>query len=393
MKNINLVYLNNGFQFTDEVIEHHNKIGWLGREPLPLEILCQLTSHTTYDNTKYTFNIVHNLNGEVPTNAINLFPIDFQSFPISYEGHGQSYTLSDFGKLIDEKIKECVSFNLPNTVFLMYTSTEPYFFDANMYFVKLAEQYPDIKFILSGSGETEDYFGNYEEHLKQKTNVSKIHKLWYLDRVHYITSILQKGTHVDLNQIAPPEHAKDYKDVTNRFLLTMRNCRSHRLLISYYMESKGEKLEDVTYSRNFSLSPNFLSKITSNPDTKEEFPYHVHLMTTAMHDLLLKEKLTEKEVTGITHTMYSRPHVIDLKDLNDRGVPGPWLYDTGFIALIPGGEPYGYGYVDEKQMFPMYFKTPFITVGCKGLYEELEKLKSTSVFIKNGEIVCNSEPT
>jgi len=97
-------------------------------------------------------------------------------------------------------------------------------------------------------------------------------------------------------------------------------------------------------------------------------------MTTAMHDLLLKEKLTQKEVTGITHTMYSRPHIIDLRDLNDRGVPGPWLYETGYISLIPGGEPYGYGYIDEKQMFPMYFKKPFITVGCKGLYEELERL-------------------
>lgn len=375
MKNINLVYLNNGFQFTDEIVEHHNKIGWLGREPLPLELLCQFTNESTYDSDKYNFNVVHNFNGELPEeDAINLFPIDFQSFPIAYEGADQTYSLSDFGKLIDEKIKECVKWQLPNTVFLVYTSTEPYFFDANMYFVNLSEKYPDAHFILSGSGETEDYFGNYDTHLKQKTNVSKIHKLWYLDRVHYITTILGKGTHVDLNQTVPPENSADYIDVKNRFLLTMRNCRSHRLLISYFMETKGKKLEDITYSRNYSMSPNFLSKITDNPETKEEFPYHMHLMTTAMHELLLKEKLTEKEVTGITHTIYSRPHVIDLKDLNDRGVPGPWLYDTGFIALIPGGEPYGYGYVDEKQMFPMYFNTPFITVGCQGLYEELERL-------------------
>ena len=374
MKNINLVYLNNGFQFTDEVIEHHNKIGWLGREPLPLETLCQLTNDTTYNSDNYTFNVIHNLTGEVPADAVNIFPIDFQSFPISYEGSGQSYTLSDFGKLIDEKIAECVSYNLPNTVFLIYTSTEPYFFDANMYFVKLADQYPDVHFVLSGSGETEDYFGNYEAHLKQKTNVSKIHKLWYLDRVHYITSILGKGTHVDLNQTIPQEHSSDYGNLKNRFLLTMRNCRSHRLLISYFMETKGNKLNDVTYSRNFSMAPSFMAKIYNNPETKSEFPYHVHLMTTAMHDLMQKENLTEQDITGITTTIYSRPHVIDLKDLNDRGVPGPWLYDTGFISLIPGGEPYGYGYVDEKQMFPMYFKKPFITVGCKGIYEELKRL-------------------
>ena len=97
-------------------------------------------------------------------------------------------------------------------------------------------------------------------------------------------------------------------------------------------------------------------------------------MATAMNDLLEKERLTEKEITGITKVLYSRPHIIDLQSLNDRGVPGPWLYNTGHIALIPAGEPYGYGYVDEKQMFPMYFKTPFITVGCKGIYQELKRL-------------------
>ncbi len=99
------------------MIEHHNKIGWLGREPLPLETLCQLTNDTTYNSDNYTFNVIHNLTGEVPADAVNIFPIDFQSFPISYEGAGQSYTWSDFGKLIDEKIAECVSYNLPNTVF------------------------------------------------------------------------------------------------------------------------------------------------------------------------------------------------------------------------------------------------------------------------------------
>ena len=374
MKNINLVYLHNGFQFTDEVIEHHNKIGWLGREPLPLEVLCQLNDSRNIDNEKFNFNVIHNLEGNVPEDSINLFPIDFQSFPLSYEGADQNYTLSDFGKLIDEKIKDIVKFNIPNTVFLVYTSTEPYFFDANMYFLDLSTKYPQAKFILSGSGQTEDYFGNYETFLKKKENVYKIHKLWYLDRVHYITSILGKSTHVNLNEITPPDHSLDYANVKNRFLLTMRNCRSHRLLISYFIENKGNKLEDVTYSRNFSMSPHFLGNISGNPETKDEFAYHMHLMTTAMHDLLLKEKLTQKEVTGITHTMYSRPHIIDLRDLNDRGVPGPWLYETGYISLIPGGEPYGYGYIDEKQMFPMYFKKPFITVGCKGLYEELERL-------------------
>ena len=392
MTKINIVYQHNGFQFEDEVIRKHNEIGWLGREPLPLEVLCQLQDTRNIDRTKFTFNVIHNFSGNVPDNAINIFPIDFQSFPISYESAGGKFILSDFGKLIDEKIAECVNYKLPNTVFLIYTSTEPYFFDANMYFVKLSAQYPEVKFILSGSGETEDYFGNFNKHLVHSKNVSKIHKLWYLDRVHYITSILSKNTHVNLNQTEPPEGLDDYRDCKNRFLLTMRNCRSHRLLISYYIEQMGNKLQDVTYSRNYSMSPSFLEKIYTNPETKEEFPYHVHLMTTALHDLLQKEKLTEKEITGITKVLYSRPHIIDLNNLNDRGVPGPWLYDTGYIALIPGGEPYGNGYVDEKQMFPMYFKKPFITVGCKGLYEQLSRL-DFKTFGKYWDITFNAQDT
>ena len=392
MKKINIVYLHNGFQFEDEVIRKHNEIGWLGREPLPLEVLCQLQDTRNFDSKKYEFNIIHNCNGSVPKDAINIFPIDFQSFPISYESAGSKFTLSDFGKEIDKKISECVEFNLPNTVFLIYTSTEPYFFDANMYFVKLSSQYPEVKFVLSGSGETEDYFGNYNKHLRHCDNVSKIHKLWYLDRVHYITSILSKNTHVNLHQNTPPDNLDGYTDIKNKFLLTMRNCRSHRLLISYYIEYLGNKLNDVTYSRYFSMSPSFLARIYQDPISKEEFPYHVNLMATAMHDLMKKEKLTEKEITGITKVLYSRPHIIDLTSLNDRGVPGPWLYKTGHIALIPGGEPYGYGYVDEKQMFPMYFKKPFITVGCKGLYEELHRL-DFKTFDRFWDISFNSHDT
>ena len=291
---------------------------------LSLSLIVILAPETSLSKSVPGFTLTTN----VPDDAINIFPIDFQSFPISYESAGGKFTLSDFGKLIDEKIAECVSYKLPNTVFLIYTSTEPYFFDANMYFVKLSAQYPEVKFILSGSGETEDYFGNFNKHLVHSKNVSKIHKLWYLDRVHYITSILSKNTHVNLNQTEPPDGLDDYRDCKNRFLLTMRNCRSHRLLISYYIEQMGSKLQDVTYSRNYSMSPSFLEKIYTNPETKEEFPYHVHLMTTALHDLLQKEKLTEKEITGITKVLYSRPHIIDLNNLNDRGVPGPWLYVT-----------------------------------------------------------------
>ena len=91
MTKINIVYLHNGFQFEDEVIRKHNEIGWLGREPLPLEVLCQLQDERNVDKNKYEFNVIHNLNGTVPDDAINIFPIDFQSFPISYESAGEKF--------------------------------------------------------------------------------------------------------------------------------------------------------------------------------------------------------------------------------------------------------------------------------------------------------------
>jgi len=43
-------------------------------------------------------------------------------------------------------------------------------------------------------------------------------------------------------------------------------------------------------------------------------------------------------------------------------------------------------------MFPMYFKKPFITVGCKGLYEELHKLEFKT-FGKYWDIDFNNHDT
>ena len=74
------------------------------------------------------------------------------------------------------------------------------------------------------------------------------------------------------------------------------------------------------------------------------------------------------------NNLMSRPHIIDMKNIDDRGIPGHWLYEDCDIVISPGGEPYGYGYVDEKQFIPMVFKKPYITFGCKGIYEELKNI-------------------
>ena len=49
------------------------------------------------------------------------------------------------------------------------------------------------------------------------------------------------------------------------------------------------------------------------------------------------------------------------------------MFDHVEIVLVSGGE-YNTNIIDEKQIVPMYFKKPFITVGGKGMYSMMRKL-------------------
>jgi hypothetical protein len=140
------------------------------------------------------------------------------------------------------------------------------------------------------------------------------------------------------------------------------------------LENSAMGLEDITYGRFYSLGPNAISKVANNPNTKHEYPYHIQLMATSLNELINKEDITDSMFKSIMENIMSRPHIIDMKNIDDRGIPGPWLYEDCDIIITPGGEPYGYGYVDEKQFIPMAFKKPFITFGCKGIYEELKSI-------------------
>ena len=205
MKNINIFYLEDGFQFDKETLEQHRIQGWTGREPLPLHILTQIELEQNFNpfNELFDINIINN--GDISQcndQDITLVPIDTQSYPITIENR-KYYKLSPFGEEIDKIVKHVLSLNLPNLVFLFYSSTEPYFFDANIYFAELGSANPDIKIILSGSGETTDYFGHFTKHTSRVKNVYKIHKLWYFDRVHYMTFLSEEEefnkVHLDVN--------------------------------------------------------------------------------------------------------------------------------------------------------------------------------------------------
>ena len=378
MNKINIFHLHNGYQFSDDIIQSQRNAGWLGREPLPFDVLLQLNSNTinTYDKEKYQINVINNADvTQCSTDAITLVPFDFQSFPITFE-HRNGYQVSDFGKQIDQAIQHIVSLNLPNLMILLYTSTEPYFFDANIYLAELGVKYPHIKILVSGSGETRDHHGNYKKYFLKTANLHKVSKLWYFDRVQYFTSVSDNPKlnkiHIDLSNTTIPSRAKDWIS-KNRFLLTMRNCRTHRLLFGAMWENSKMRLGDTTYGRFYSLLSNPLNDI-ANKTSYNEFKYHIELMTTALHDIQTDSSVPDYYKNLCTRSLVGPPHYIDMTDLEDRGIPGPWLYNLCDFVIAPAGEAYGYGYVDEKQMIPMYFKKPFLTFGCKGLYEEMKKI-------------------
>jgi hypothetical protein len=380
MRNINIFYLEDGFQFTKETIEQHTAKGWTGREPLPLHVLTQIELEQNYNPFKEMFDINIINNGDISkcdSQDITLVPIDIQSFPITIENR-KNYYLSPFGEEVDKVVQKILSLNLPNLVLLFYSSTEPYFFDANIYLAELGSNNPNIKIILSGSGETEDYFGHYTNYTAKLRNVHKIHKLWYFDRVHYMTFLSQdeefNKVHLEMDRKMTDREKKLYHIVPNKFLCTLRNCRSHRLLFSTLLENSAIGLDDITYGRFYSLRPTDLMKIAGNENTKDEYPYHIELISTSLNQLLNKEDLDDSLTRDVMDNLMSRPHIIDMKNIDDRGIPGPWLYEDCDIVITPGGEPYGYGYVDEKQLIPMAFKKPFISFGCKGIYEELKNI-------------------
>jgi len=293
---------------------------------------------------------------------ICLFPIDFQSTP--------------FESILDTVSKICVSAqkNYPNNkkIILIYTTTEPFIFkQTDNAILDLAKKFSDLTFVLSGSGHTQ--ITETAEKILALPNVTLLNKLWYFDRVHYNKSVLElKEHHFKEQQEEPDRHTPDYITCPNKFLLTMRNPRPHRMIMSYLVEN-SETLDATRYSRNWSLKALHIKNMLENNDIgMQESIYQTHLILNTLD--VLRNYLDDETFLKILDTALGHTHILDMPNVSDKGLPARWLYDNINIAIIAGGEGEGYGYADEKQMIPIYYKKPFISFGCKGMNEEMEKI-------------------
>jgi len=346
----------------------------LSQPLLPLETICQL------DNCcEYEFNVVNNFNITQIKNNNIIVPIDYQSTPLSHEGRNTYFGPTELGTRVEEFLQEVYNLNLTdkNVIIILYTSTEPFFHDNHLFIESISNKFNTFKFVCSGSGEVKNLLSENKLRFDNCKNVSLISKLWYVDRVQYNTQLIYPdqwlNRHFNNSEKEPSSDIPEYATVYNKFLLTMRNARSHRVLMSMLLESDPFGLENVRYSRLWSLDPGYLNSIYFDEDTRSEHRYQVDLVTTAIKELV-KEKLNDKILADTLKVTYKTPHKLDMKTIAEVGHPPKWLYDNIDIAIISGGEGSGWGYVDEKQLIPMYYKVPFITFGCKGIYEEMEKL-------------------
>ena len=335
----------------------------LAQESYTLEDITQLLEWQDYYSPEFkNFNVSKSVYDPAEPNEICLFPIDFQSTRIDT-------ILSNV-----EKICLSAQKHYPNNkkIILLYTTTEPFFFKQDDNQIKeLFDKFPDLYFVLSGSGHT--HINESSKILLDKANVTLLDKLWYFDRVHYNKSILGlKEHHFKEHEDEPDRHTPDYITCENKFLLTMRNPRPHRMIMSNLVEN-GVTLRSCRYSRNWSLKANHIKDMLNNNEIdRMESIYQTFLILNSLDHV--RENVDEKTFLEIYDTSLTHTHILDMPNVSDRGLPAKWLYDNINIAIIAGGEGEGYGYADEKQMIPIYYKKPFITFGCKGIYEEMEKI-------------------
>jgi len=362
----NIFYLQKDVQF--------DLLNNLQQMNIPFEKLTQCESFSAFK-----FNIVKNSQVEQLVDAPVIVPIDYQSTMLSWEKRNKELVdIYELGKQVENCVEEVCNL-IPNhkKVFLLYSRTEPYFHDNHLFLVKLADMYPQCSFVVSGNGEQVCHYDLNFGEFKKRKNLFKIPKSWYIDQVHYAKHIEKEQGDIEGREWhyqdwveTPPVGTPEHATAKNKFLLTMRNPRPHRILMSTLIENK---LDNITYSRNWSMNALHLMSMYNNSNTKNEYPYHIDLLVTSLKNLL-EQNLQDTLYKNVLHTIYHPPHKLDMEDISDRGLPGKWMYDLCDIAIIAGGEGEGYGYIDEKQIIPMAYKKPFILFGCNGMYEELAKL-------------------
>jgi len=334
----------------------------LAQDHYPLEEITQLFEWNDCYAEKYRGCLVSRQYEPCSPEEICVFPVDFQSTPIDIILYDIEKICGDAETYYPDNKK----------VILIYTTTEPFFFRQNdEALLGLVTKFKNLTFVLSGSGHT--HFTPTADQILNLSNVTFITKLWYFDRVHYNKNIRKLSEwHFRDGEVDAPDHIEDYVTCPNKFLLTMRNPRPHRLIMSSLIEN-NKTLDATRYSRNWSLKALHIQGMLQDQTIgSEESIYQTHLILSSID--VLREHVGEKEYRTIIDTAFGHSHILDMPNVSDRGLPAKWLYDHINIAIIAGGEGEGYGYADEKQMIPMYYKKPFISFGCKGINEEMEKV-------------------
>ena len=354
---INLLFLNGSSQLSSTELDNLKVKGFNLHVQENMHTTLSLDNHIDHN---FSIHLVDSVESEL--NGITVVPFDFQSVSLYKEGQ-----TTPVGEIFDEKIEYITkSIHAEKLVFLIYSSTEP-FYQHNIPFIKtLKEKYSNCTFVISGNEASAEAKNELKE-----LGVTFISKMWYLDYVFYRSFVQKRDSFIDFSN-STPENYKQYlpqKERKNKFLLTMRMCRPHRLMLARLFETNQQLLNDTVYSRNFSIDNAFLREVKESYD----FLYMLSTLHDTVKTILTDNTILDKNKIDIVKKIFKSPIKLDLDNqVKNKSTPA-WLFDHVEIVLVSGGE-YNTNIIDEKQIVPMYFKKPFITVGGKGMYSMMRKL-------------------
>ena len=376
---INVFYRGPNSQFDDTTLADFRAKNYFNREFWLFEKNLHLGDDVSYDTSTYKFNFVYNnevsklINNE---KSFTLIPCDLQSFSLGREQRDKSYTVNEFGLKYGDVIKDIADDNnIPNKVFLIYSSTEPFYFNSTMYLCEVAKRHPNCKFVISGSGMADAMY-SWQQEVLAEAGITFISRMWYIDQVYHRTfhNRNMKKAHMDLEAVDAPEHLSQYNEYKPKFVLTMKNARLHRAIASYYFERDREILDTTIYTRNFQMFPD-----AGDPNINE-YKHQVHLVINMLKEITRTNQIPDNVKMEIfTHLFNTFPHRIDLQSSFDllNTSPPYWLYKGASMAIVAEGEWNGWGFADEKLIIPIAFKKPFVAFGSQGgKYGTYEQMKS-----------------
>lgn len=378
---INVFYRGPKSQFDDETLTEYRSKNYFHREFWFFEKNLHLNGEVpSYETDKYEFNFVYNNETSKLINtedSFTLIPCDVQSYSFGREQLDKSYTVNEFGNKYAETINDLANdTRLHNKVFLIYSSTEPFYFNSTVFLSELAKKHSHCKFIISGSGMADTYYP-WQLGMIADANITFISRMWYVDQVYQRTFLNANGmskAHMDLEAVNAPPELSVYDTYKPKFVFTMKNARLHRALAAYYFENDQEILDTALYTRNFSMSPD-----AGDPNIAE-YKHQVFLTINMIKELTRTDQVPDNvKLRVIKHLFATHSHHIDMTSSFEKKEKAPpyWLYKGASMAIVAEGEWNGYGFPDEKLIIPIAFKKPFVAFGSRGgKYGTYEQMKS-----------------